>query len=99
MKSVSVAPNGVKYILPRPKDDVAEVKAINDITMKQKKMGRKIVAVQGLGFVGAVMAAVIADATNKKKKPIYLSPYFLLAHILLYTRMQIQKLPVGSMPM
>ncbi len=71
MKKVSVAPNGVKYRLPDAGDNVAEVKVIDEITARQRKLGRKIVAVQGLGFVGAVMAAVIADATNKKGKPIY----------------------------
>ncbi|MBM4333289.1 MAG: nucleotide sugar dehydrogenase [Deltaproteobacteria bacterium] len=32
-------------------------------------MGREVVVVVGLGFVGAVMAAVVADATDKKGNP------------------------------
>ncbi|NLA74148.1 MAG: nucleotide sugar dehydrogenase, partial [Deltaproteobacteria bacterium] len=36
------------------------------IVDEQKKKGREIVVVMGLGFVGAVMAAVVADSVDKK---------------------------------
>jgi len=35
-------------------------------------MGREIVVVMGLGFVGAVMAAVVADATMHRRLPLNL---------------------------
>jgi len=41
------------------------------ITEEQRKLGRKIVTVQGMGFVGCVMAIVIADAVDANGEPIY----------------------------
>ena len=39
------------------------------LAAEQRRQGREIVVVVGLGFVGAVMAAVVADARDKKGKP------------------------------
>jgi len=66
-----MAPDGAGYPLPDAAADQKEAKMLDEITAAQKKMGREIVAVQGLGFVGAVMAAVVADATDRKGKPVY----------------------------
>ena len=70
MEKFSVSPEGVKYALPDERAEREEIKVLDEVTLKQKQLGRKIVAVQGLGFVGAVMAEVVADST-KNGKPIY----------------------------
>jgi len=62
----SVSPDGTKYPLPRKSDYAREFERLRKIVAAQKKKGNEIVVVMGLGFVGAVMAAVVADSTDKK---------------------------------
>ena len=71
MDNISIAPEGTKYNLPTEEESVLEKKKILEITEQQRKLGRKIVAVQGMGFVGCVMAIVVADAEDENGKPIY----------------------------
>ncbi|PKN80015.1 MAG: nucleotide sugar dehydrogenase [Candidatus Cloacimonetes bacterium HGW-Cloacimonetes-1] len=71
MLKVSIAPDGKEYALPTPEDSAKEREILTQITIEQRKLGRKIVAVQGLGFVGCVMATVVADAEDSNGKPIY----------------------------
>jgi UDP-N-acetyl-D-glucosamine dehydrogenase len=63
--SVSVCPAGEVFPLPKEADYIAEFKRLQKIAQEQRLLGREIVVVMGLGFVGAVMAAVVADATDK----------------------------------
>jgi nucleotide sugar dehydrogenase len=65
----SVSPDGEKFPLPAEKDYREEFSRLKKIVAKQKKMKREIVVVMGVGFVGAAMAAVIADTEDKKGKP------------------------------
>jgi UDP-N-acetyl-D-mannosaminuronate dehydrogenase len=65
----SVSPDGEKFPLPAEKDYGEEFSRLKKIVAKQKKMKREIVVVMGVGFVGAAMAAVIADTEDKKGKP------------------------------
>ncbi len=71
MKNISLSPNGVEYILPTEEESKEERETLEKITAEQKSSGRKIVAVQGMGFVGCVMAAVVADAEDNRGKPLY----------------------------
>lgn len=71
MKNVSIAPDGKEYRIPSAEESAAEREQLIQITEEQRKLGRKIVAVQGLGFVGCVMASVVADATDKDGNPYY----------------------------
>lgn len=71
MKNISLSPNGVEYILPTEEESKKERETLEKITAEQKAAGRKIVAVQGMGFVGCVMAAVVADAEDKEGNPLY----------------------------
>lgn len=71
MLKTSIAPDGREYPLPTEEDNAKEREILLKITKEERAKGRKIVAVQGLGFVGCVMAAVVADATDKDGKPIY----------------------------
>jgi UDP-N-acetyl-D-glucosamine dehydrogenase len=65
----SVSPNGEKFKIPAKEDYEAEFERLKKIVQKQRAMGREIVVVVGVGFVGAVMAAVVADSVDKKGKP------------------------------
>ncbi|MHB8910397.1 MAG: nucleotide sugar dehydrogenase [Syntrophales bacterium] len=62
----SVAPNGEKFPLPAPEDYANELARLKTLVAAQRKAGREIVVVMGVGFVGAVMAGIVADAVDKK---------------------------------
>ncbi|MFZ0612947.1 MAG: UDP binding domain-containing protein, partial [Desulfobacterales bacterium] len=64
--AVSVCPAGETYTLPTEKDFAEEFEKLQHIVKEQRLKGREIVVVMGIGFVGAVMAAVVADSTDKK---------------------------------
>ena len=63
---VSVSPGGESFPLPSPRDYIAELKRLKRLTAKNRKEGREIVVVMGVGFVGAVMAGIVADAADRK---------------------------------
>ena len=65
----SFSPYGVKFRLPIPDDYVKEFERLKAIVSQQRSFGREIVVVMGLGFVGAVMAAVLADTEDKQGNP------------------------------
>ncbi|MDT8273899.1 MAG: GDP-mannose dehydrogenase, partial [Desulfomonilia bacterium] len=60
----SVSPEGTKYPLPQENDYAQEFDRLKSLVAEQRALGREIVVVMGLGFVGAVMAAVVADSTD-----------------------------------
>jgi len=61
---VSVCPAGREYPLPQPDEYDREFERVQKIVQEQRAMGREIVLVLGVGFVGAVMAGVIADTVH-----------------------------------
>ncbi len=65
----SVSPNGEKFPLPKPEDYKSEFETIKKRVSQERSKGREIVVVMGVGFVGAVMAAIVADTVDKKGKP------------------------------
>jgi nucleotide sugar dehydrogenase len=69
MSQYSISPTGEKFELPGQKDDSKEFEHLKEVVNIQRGFGREIVLVMGLGFVGVVMAAVIADATDEKGNP------------------------------
>ena len=62
----SVNPAGEKFPLPQEKDYATELARIENLVAKARKEKKEIVVVMGLGFVGAVMAAIVADTKDKK---------------------------------
>ena len=68
MSSYSISPNGEKFLLPSQEDYNKEFQRIKEIVIQQQKSGKEIVVVMGVGFVGAVMAAIVADTVDKKSK-------------------------------
>ncbi len=65
----SISPNGEQFALPKAEDYPIEFDRIKQLVAKERAKGREIVVVMGLGFVGAVMAAIIADTEDKDGKP------------------------------
>ena len=65
----SVSPSGEKFPLPKPEDYNNEFENIKKRVKLERAKGREIVVVMGVGFVGAVMAAIVADTVDKKGKP------------------------------
>jgi UDP-N-acetyl-D-glucosamine dehydrogenase len=62
----SISPEGEKFKLPEEQDYKKENGKLQKLAKKHKAEGREVVVVMGLGFVGAVMAGVVADSTDKK---------------------------------
>ena len=65
----SLSPEGEKFALPKEADYKTELERLEQLAGEHRAAGREIVVVMGLGFVGAVMAAVIADSVNKDGSP------------------------------
>jgi len=66
MSEYSISPSGEKFEIPAKADYAKEMARIRRRVAKARKEGQEIVVVMGVGFVGAVMAAIIADTTDKK---------------------------------
>jgi len=65
-ENVSVCPRGEKFVLPATEDYDHEFERLKELVRAQRAIGREIVVVMGVGFVGAVMAGVVADSVNKE---------------------------------
>jgi nucleotide sugar dehydrogenase len=68
-ESYSISPNGEKYSLPKPEDYKREFERLSRRVQQERKQGREIVVVMGVGFVGAVMAAIVADTVDANGSP------------------------------
>jgi len=66
MTEYSASPAGEKFVIPQKDEYEAEFKRIELLVEAARGEGKEIVVVMGVGFVGAVMAAIIADAVDKK---------------------------------
>ena len=64
-KTWSVSPGGESFPLPLPEEYPGEFERLQLIVQEQRNLGREIVVVMGLGFVGAVMAGVVADSVDR----------------------------------
>ncbi len=70
--NVSVSPSGETFTLPAEEDYQAEFERLRELAAAQREMGRQIVVVMGVGFVGAVMAGVVADSVDPRSgEPLY----------------------------
>jgi nucleotide sugar dehydrogenase len=65
----SISPSGEKFPLPNPEDYKKEFENLKKRVEQERKKKREIVVVMGVGFVGAVMAAIVADTVDKKGQP------------------------------
>jgi nucleotide sugar dehydrogenase len=66
MPEYSVSPEGEEFPLPAEEDYAGEFRRLEGLAAEARKEGKEVVVVMGAGFVGAVMAAIIADTNDKK---------------------------------
>ncbi len=65
----SISPEGKKFTIPQNSEYPEELKRLEALVGQAKSDGLEIVVVMGVGFVGAVMAAIIADSTDENGNP------------------------------
>jgi len=61
----STSPSGEKFLIPKKDDYEKEFKRVEQLTAKARQEKKEIVVVMGIGFVGAVMAAIIANSKDE----------------------------------
>jgi len=66
MAEYSLNPAGEKFKIPTQKEYAAEFDRVAALAAEAREQGKEIVVVMGVGFVGAVMAAIVADTKDKK---------------------------------
>jgi nucleotide sugar dehydrogenase len=66
MSEYSTSPAGERFPIPGPDEYEAEFKRIRGLADAARQEGKEVVVVMGVGFVGAVMAAIVADTVDKK---------------------------------
>jgi UDP-N-acetyl-D-glucosamine dehydrogenase len=66
MADYSVSPEGERFAIPQEGDYAAEFNRIESLVGAARDEGKEIVVVMGVGFVGAVMAAIVADTVEKE---------------------------------
>ncbi|MGA1826132.1 MAG: nucleotide sugar dehydrogenase [bacterium] len=66
----SISPDGERFAIPQKNEYQPEFQRLSALVNEQRSLGREIVVVVGVGFVGAVMAAVVADSVDDKGQPL-----------------------------
>ena len=66
---VSISPDGIEHPLPKDEEYKVEFERVQKLVAQARENGQEIVVVMGLGFVGAVMAAIVADTVGENGKP------------------------------
>ncbi len=66
MSQYSVSPDGEQFVIPSEDEYQAELERIEGLVESARAEGKEIVVVMGVGFVGAVMAAIVADTVDAK---------------------------------
>jgi len=61
----STCPSGEKFLLPSQAEYSKEFDKIKKLVKDQRSQNREIVVVMGVGFVGSVMAGVVADSVDR----------------------------------
>ncbi|NLH16214.1 MAG: GDP-mannose dehydrogenase [Phycisphaerae bacterium] len=64
MAQVSISPSGESFPIPVESDYAAEFQRLSRLAESARREGKEVVVVMGVGFVGAVMAAIIADTVD-----------------------------------
>jgi len=62
----SICPSGEEFPLPEEAEYASEFKKVQRLVEDQRLKNREIVVVMGVGFVGSVMAGVVADSVDPK---------------------------------
>jgi nucleotide sugar dehydrogenase len=64
-KKLSISPSGEQFEIPDKSAYDAEFNRLKERVEEARAKGQEIVVVMGLGFVGVVMAAIVADSRDK----------------------------------
>lgn len=64
-REIAVSPQGESFPIPRKDEYDAEYFRLEKLANEAKAAGKEIVVVMGLGFVGVVMAAIVADTKDE----------------------------------
>ena len=65
MPEYSASPAGEKFAIPQSDEYQAEFERVEALVRAARDEGKEIVVVMGVGFVGAVMAAIVADTVDE----------------------------------
>jgi len=65
MTEYSVNPAGERFPIPEKSEYPAEFQRVDALARAARAEGKEIVVVMGVGFVGAVMGAIVADTADK----------------------------------
>jgi nucleotide sugar dehydrogenase len=65
MSEYSKSPSGEQFELPNKADYAVEFERVQALADAARSQTKEVVVVMGLGFVGAVMAAIVADTVDK----------------------------------
>ena len=68
-KLISINPEGIEFPLPKESDYDTEFTRVEKLVSGAQKSGQEIIVVMGIGFVGSVMAAIVADTVDKNSNP------------------------------
>jgi UDP-N-acetyl-D-glucosamine dehydrogenase len=68
-KRISVTPMGEEFTIPQKEEYQQEFEKMEKLAKQAKSEGKEVVVVMGLGFVGVVMAAIVADTVDDKGQP------------------------------
>ena len=63
--SFSISPDGRKFKIPDGEEINSDFLRVEALSAEARERGDEIVVVMGMGFVGIVMAAIVADVPNK----------------------------------
>lgn len=66
MSDYSVSPAGERFPLPQQDEYAQEFQRVESLVRAARDEGLEIVVVMGVGFVGVVMAAIIADTVDRQ---------------------------------
>jgi UDP-N-acetyl-D-glucosamine dehydrogenase len=68
---MSVGPEGERFAIPSEADVAAEFRLISEDAERHRRQGGQVVVVQGLGFVGAAVAAAVASAVDDQGRHLH----------------------------
>ncbi len=66
MTACSVSPQGETFPIPSDADYATEMTRLEKLAAEARSEGKEVVVVMGVGFVGAVMAAIVADSVDRE---------------------------------
>lgn len=63
--NISISPSGEEFMIPEEAAYAVELARVERLVDQARAEGKEVVVVMGVGFVGAVMAAIVADTQDE----------------------------------